>query len=702
MATAAAAVVLAPPAATYQDFYDDPAHDPFLNRHPEVLEKFSAPLAGAAPAIRDGVLSNAASGRPVSLLLLSRDNATDNVGKVRLYHRVQRYTPSFVDVTQWDDQVFAFLGDLVAPANASSIVTVHLDEATGSPFGPTNSFRIPEATLADASLAAAAPPDLLGPYNAQDADTTVVRVRKVMFCPAPYVRLILKEALSPMEAYTRFKAAITADGAEVGCARLLEWLRAAMTMQQANTISPVASDKPLVPQIDATLIQHRLDIVTRDLPALTPSVVTQGAQAIAAGLNDLVAEQRQTRQSDEAARQKQEQPKSVDDYFGDVGTTRLLRLCQVPTSNLLPPLYAAFAAAPKQQLLNVLQDAFDQELELVPVSTVPCVLTPALLQKVLKGQWAMAQRDDLSHGINPFLLGYRAPAEREAQQHRANFHQLILEGSASPSLADATMMLAPDTVQIPTNLPEVRASLSHFTALSAVALGAHHPNTQALSTLLQDLNQQEIRLQETLAGAARGDLAPSIIRFVQWQWNAWAERQLRTNRPVALDPRVAQLAHLIDSYQPWEVPFPLRYHRILPITPAPAPPPSGPSPARPSLPPAPATSPRPPAPPSTPAPVLPPPTSGTRIINLAYDERFRPFRDVANLPTRTMYTRATAPGGPGLPTRTINGQAQDRCLAYHVRGMCNSNCSRAHDHNQTASGPEAQQLFDWCQAHWRA
>jgi len=40
------------------------------------------------------------------------------------------------------------------------------------------------------------------------------------------------------------------------------------------------------------------------------------------------------------------------------------------------------------------------------------------------------------------------------------------------------------------------------------------------------------------------------------------------------------------------------------------------------------------------------------------------------------------------------------CLAFHVKGMCNTNCTQAHDHHpQTLANH--QTLLTWCTQHWK-
>jgi hypothetical protein len=42
-----------------------------------------------------------------------------------------------------------------------------------------------------------------------------------------------------------------------------------------------------------------------------------------------------------------------------------------------------------------------------------------------------------------------------------------------------------------------------------------------------------------------------------------------------------------------------------------------------------------------------------------------------------------------------NAQGKDMCVSYHVKGICNSRCSRKMDH-RTHNATETQALLGWC------
>jgi hypothetical protein len=47
-----------------------------------------------------------------------------------------------------------------------------------------------------------------------------------------------------------------------------------------------------------------------------------------------------------------------------------------------------------------------------------------------------------------------------------------------------------------------------------------------------------------------------------------------------------------------------------------------------------------------------------------------------------------------------NSNGVEMCMSYHLKGMCNTNCSRRGDHRDHTPA-EDQALLGWCQQHYR-
>jgi len=97
-----------------------------------------------------------------------------------------------------------------------------------------------------------------------------------------------------------------------------------------------------------------------------------------------------------------------------------------------------------------------------------------------------------------------------------------------------------------------------------------------------------------------------------------------------------------------------------------------------------------------PAPAPGPPAPGTaRVNNTQFKAIFQPYRD---LPTRVRDIKfRLQQNNTPLPTRA---DGKNRCLAYHVKGICNERCSNAHDHKSASDADDAA-LLAWCKDHWK-
>ena len=116
-------------------------------------------------------------------------------GRVSLLHSVSHY-PSRMGrpPCQWDDGTFANRGDVsygTAPLAKWDPTYLHLAPAV---------YVLSVAAI-DTSLSGDANTTLLGPYRAGDAGVEIIRCRKTVYVPAPYIGLSLGANLTPIEAW---------------------------------------------------------------------------------------------------------------------------------------------------------------------------------------------------------------------------------------------------------------------------------------------------------------------------------------------------------------------------------------------------------------------------------------------------------------------------------------------------------------------
>jgi hypothetical protein len=398
-------------------------------------------------------------------------------------------------------------------------------------------------------------------------------------------------------------------------------------------------------------------------------------------LGELVADMRQNRLDDET-RRALESARTPERYFGAVGVAKLLRLCQVATSAELPQLWIDLASAPKKQDLVTIQQAFDHVASNVlnmPGTRIP--MTPDIAGKIRSLAFEMSDEEDLTTGIHPFTFGYQDQAEVAAAYEIAERYQIIQQGLGAPTLSEAAEFARPTRTKLPRTLTEATISYGNFRVALHVLLGSEHPVTRAYDTFWSTWNASQAHLLN-IRTRTPGLFPALTVRWIQLRFTLWFGQQAQTNAAVGA-PDFVELLRQIRLQALWEPYLPDRYLG--------APPPTDVTPHPAAV--APVVAPSP-----APAPGVPPAATRTRGTlerkSSPLNQAFQPFVDL-NLRVRDVLQRA----GPTNRVPT-NANGVEMCMSYHLKGMCNTNCSRQGDHRDHTPA-EDQALLGWCQQHYR-
>jgi len=289
------APALAPPVrvTSFAQLYGDASKDPCHRRYERVMTRFDAAQlnAPASAALLQQVVS---LGENTLQAYLFCANTTV---EPRIYcaHSPSRYVSSLEGIpTPWDNQSFAFLGDLVQnlmspiqfPDSAFEEITVHaktvdyilqnLDELAGNPvFVPV-----------DPAL--------------DDPTIQEITTRQFMYLPAVYVPLFLSASgYSIRQTWNLLYPALQQRHELVTCAPLLRWLQAASmgTQEQLLQIAPpLVSIMMVAPPADEHLLAQRNRILHSLLPGLSapPQTLEMALNHMAAAL---IAQTNDTRQA---------------------------------------------------------------------------------------------------------------------------------------------------------------------------------------------------------------------------------------------------------------------------------------------------------------------------------------------------------------------------------------------------------------------
>jgi hypothetical protein len=294
-----------------------------------------------------------------------------------------------------------------------------------------------------------------------------------------------------------------------------------------------------------------------DLPALSSTTVGQGAQLIAGAVGNLIDQQRQFREDDNTRRAAD--AKTPDKFLGST-VQPLLRLAGVASSADLADFWPEISSITKAQQLGVVQRALDEAMELcMPGGYRTHIVTPSLAKKITNLDFRMSNPDDLSTGIQPFILVQTTAAERQQAQTLVNIFDTVMHG-ASASVTDAQLLVANDQALIPVTTPQARTCLTFLQAIICLAFGSYHPWRLALARFLQEYAAREVDLEvvQPRDPQYRALVPALIVRWVQLRWTSWLANQWYSPVDVPI-PNLNELFLQIELHAPWEPTLPAQY-----------------------------------------------------------------------------------------------------------------------------------------------
>jgi hypothetical protein len=423
----------------------------------------------------------------------------------------------------------------------------------------------PDAVL-DQLLAADPALSLVGPFGNEDAGTDVVRVRQAMLVPFRYVRLLLERPLTLREAWVQVAGAIYNDGAHDACAPLLDWFRVALTRQAEGQPSRLQQEHPRVPLMLPALVQRRWQLVLADLLALSEGATLAAGHVIASSLNALVSDNREFRNADEA-RREQNSTRTPEKCFGRSGVLKLLRLCQVPTSDSLPDMWIQMANEPhRQDGIVTIQQAFDSTAQSLGLLGVHIPITPDVVAKIRSVALEMSNEDDLTTGIHPFTFAYLDTSEIAEAYAIAEQYKMLHDDKGAPSLQDAIILATPGCLKLPKSFSEAHIYFQNFRVALHVLMGSAHELTKAYDAFWRRWSTS----QQYLLGVytQQPGMFPTLaVRWVQLRISLWFAQQAMENAPLEV-PNFADLLNQIRLHLPWEPSLPAHYYNTRAAAPA--------------------------------------------------------------------------------------------------------------------------------------
>ena len=658
------------PTVFYRDYFADAAHDVFNGAYEAVLEPYGIPGVGDAhtpAAVRTLAQNCRTQNIPTAFLLLHND---DNL--IHVYLQLEKFHPrAGMPATRWDDRMFISKGEL----HHNSQVTVEFREDYFNQIAAN--VAVPSPEMIDAGYAVDPAANLLGPNDIRNDGITNLRVRRTCFVPAPYVPLFLAKPLSPREAWDTVRSQIVTDNRQEACRPLIDYLRCAICITQANESPTVAVNPPLAPLPDPILLDRRRKIIEQDFPLLNSQLANVQHTEIAGQLGLLVTESRATREA-ENARRTLEKNKPPSLLLGPVGTIRLARYCQVISHLEFPPFWIEIARNPKSQHLNILQWEINRVKDELNEPDLQFLATASILE-VSKGlMWEMTHPDAVTTGLNVFLL---AEQLMEDALSRQQMYEMLHGDGASPSLSDAAALLK-SKAGAPTMLYHARQQIRRFEILIKVLIGTRHPLAQNLNAFCNRMISNEGRLH--LLQADHLLLPTMLCKKIAVPTSNWFKNQVSSAAPVPA-PNFVQIFDDIEEERPWEPVMSTAFLSAIGLSTFRLPTP------RPQV--QPRISPNAAAVPPADSPA----DNSDRVNNVHFNATlFQVYKDSA-VSCRTLRIKIRNNELPALPLSKVDNKPV--CVAWHCKSMCNTNCGRKADHVQY-SGAEYEQLTQWCGEHF--
>ena len=679
----------------YGDYYRFAANDPHHGDYAEVAADFRAALQGNSKhspnTLGDRVVAASTAHIPYPMLACyKKPNVANDPGTLHVVHRITKIPLTVVgEPESWDDTNVGIVDDIVhgqyhlAPFPATNFAL--------SPVGGITAVPTAEALLQHIQ----AHPDTVHPHVADgDPNTDNIRTRLATHIPFDYVPIFLGRALSPLQGYAELHGAATAANQLADLQPLLDFLRLSATAADENSpLGTTAQDWPTLPTppsarllgLFSDLLDH--DLPGRKAPSSTAPAPTSSVAPLISAIGDLTAEQRPTRLDAEARHSRTSNGNTPQQLWGTHGVLKLLRLTHVHAEGQLPPLWGELAKAPKAGRLAVVQNRFDAERLALGVHT-PVQATVSMVSKLVNlSSLFPPDQDQLTHGINPFLFGLTTPSQADQLLQRAHLYRTLYSSGGAPSLTDVVTLEADDDIRVATDVAHLGPSLDGCRVALSAVLGQNHLVVASLNHLRADVG----RHMQSLAHRQYSNptLAAEIQRYVQVVLRQWFMAQADSDTPLPSLIEHHAISHAAMGRVGWGYELP---SDIKP-TPAPA---SG----------------LPGSPPGMVPPTAPPPRQGP--ASEAPGRRREPgSNQIVRKPNGVSSLFADVAARPGVRSRDVRLRCQNaniafplnasggvRCLPYHLRGQCNTNCANAADHRADHSPDEEQQLLAWAQTHW--
>ena len=140
--------------------------------------------------------------------------------------------------------------------------------------------------------------------------------------------MFLEGPMSPRATWETVIHHIYAQGWQVSCTALIDFVRASMTRSGAQALPLLCIAPPHAPLADRDLLEHRQRLLERDFPAMNQALPRLQQNAIASQIGRLVADNRVSREEANLI-QIQSEEKVLSELIATQGVAQLLKMARV-------------------------------------------------------------------------------------------------------------------------------------------------------------------------------------------------------------------------------------------------------------------------------------------------------------------------------------------------------------------------------------
>ena len=205
----------------------------------------------------------------------------------------------------------------------------------------------------------------------------------------------------------------------------------------------------------------------------------------------------------------------------------------------------------------MLQRAFDAAAEDMGIRA-PTIATPSLLKLVLVLGFWMENRDDLTTGLHPFVLGQHTPTVCKFLRGQSDRYAMVASGAGAPSLANEEILLATNGVTLPRNFSMDRGQWLRTRLIVRTCFGVDHNALEGLREFSEEISERETELVEypPRDAALLPQIPAPLLRHAHIRWSNWLTAQWGKTSEVPF-PDLAGLWTAMETKSRGSPPFPL-------------------------------------------------------------------------------------------------------------------------------------------------